>query len=240
MLSLLRRGLGGRRRAKPCEMSYPAEPGLTGVTRATGAATTCRSCERGDRWLATVGVDLDSQPGEHAVNVTFRYADGRTARHARPRDRQCAGSTRRRSCRSRSATSSSAPKIKRARIARAPRRARSTTRSRRNAIGPSRSPCPSRREGRTQLRSSPRVQRSAARAAFGRRPAGDDGHADSCGQPRPRRAREGPVFQRQRRLHRPRLRPLSRPTCTYRRSTWPSATSSSAASSSASRARRAA
>jgi murein DD-endopeptidase MepM/ murein hydrolase activator NlpD len=34
--------------------------------------------QRGDRWLAAVGVDLDSKPGEHAVTVTFSYADGRT------------------------------------------------------------------------------------------------------------------------------------------------------------------
>ena len=33
---------------------------------------------RGDRWLATVGVDLDSRPGDHAVDVTFAYEDGRT------------------------------------------------------------------------------------------------------------------------------------------------------------------
>ena len=32
----------------------------------------------GDRWLAAVGVDLDSRPGDHAVDVTFAYEDGRT------------------------------------------------------------------------------------------------------------------------------------------------------------------
>lgn len=59
------------------QMSYPAEPELTGVTvRWSGHAVPF--VRRGDRWLATVGVDLDSRPGDHAVDVTFKYADGRT------------------------------------------------------------------------------------------------------------------------------------------------------------------
>ena len=33
---------------------------------------------RGERWSAAVGVDLDSTPGDHAVDVTFTYADGHT------------------------------------------------------------------------------------------------------------------------------------------------------------------
>jgi murein DD-endopeptidase MepM/ murein hydrolase activator NlpD len=59
------------------QMSYPAEPGLTGVTvRWSGHQVPF--AHRGDRWLATVGVDLDSAPGDHAVDVTFAYEDGRT------------------------------------------------------------------------------------------------------------------------------------------------------------------
>jgi murein DD-endopeptidase MepM/ murein hydrolase activator NlpD len=59
------------------EMSYPAEASLTGVTvRWSGRAVPF--VQRGDRWIALVGVDLDSRPGDHAVDVTFAYADGRT------------------------------------------------------------------------------------------------------------------------------------------------------------------
>jgi murein DD-endopeptidase MepM/ murein hydrolase activator NlpD len=59
------------------QMSYPAEADLTGVTvRWSGHAVPFTL--RGERWLATVGVDLDSRPGDHAVDVTFSYEDGRT------------------------------------------------------------------------------------------------------------------------------------------------------------------
>jgi murein DD-endopeptidase MepM/ murein hydrolase activator NlpD len=59
------------------QMSYPAEAGLTGVAvRWSGHAVPFSL--RGDRWLAVVGVDLDSRPGGHAVDVTFTYEDGRT------------------------------------------------------------------------------------------------------------------------------------------------------------------
>jgi murein DD-endopeptidase MepM/ murein hydrolase activator NlpD len=58
-------------------MSYPAKPDLTGVTvRWSGHAVPF--VQRGDRWTAVVGVDLDSRPGDHAVDVTFAYADGRS------------------------------------------------------------------------------------------------------------------------------------------------------------------
>ena len=59
------------------EMSFPAEPGLTGVTvRWSGHQVPF--IRSGDQWLAIVGVDLDSKPGDHAVDVTFAYEDGRT------------------------------------------------------------------------------------------------------------------------------------------------------------------
>lgn len=59
------------------ELSYPAEPELTGVT-VRWSGHDVPFIRDGDRWAALVGVDLDSRPGEHAVNVTFSYADGRT------------------------------------------------------------------------------------------------------------------------------------------------------------------
>jgi len=58
------------------QMSYPAEPGLTGVTvRWSGHEVPF--VRHGDRFVAIVGVDLDSRPGDHAVDVTFAYEDGR-------------------------------------------------------------------------------------------------------------------------------------------------------------------
>jgi murein DD-endopeptidase MepM/ murein hydrolase activator NlpD len=54
------------------ELHYPAEPGLAGVTVAWSGHEVPFT-RRGDQWFATVGVDLDSKPGDHAVTVTFRY-----------------------------------------------------------------------------------------------------------------------------------------------------------------------
>lgn len=59
------------------EMSYPAEPELTGVT-VRWSGHDVPFVRDGDRWVAAVGVDLDSRPGDHAVDVTFAYEDGRT------------------------------------------------------------------------------------------------------------------------------------------------------------------
>ena len=59
------------------QMRYPTEPGLTGVT-VGWSGHRIPFTQRGDDWLVTVGVDLDSKPGDHAVDVTFAYADGRT------------------------------------------------------------------------------------------------------------------------------------------------------------------
>jgi murein DD-endopeptidase MepM/ murein hydrolase activator NlpD len=62
---------------QPLQLSYPTEPGLTGVTvRWSGHEVPFM--RSGDRWVAIVGVDLDSRPGDHAVNVTFSYEGGRT------------------------------------------------------------------------------------------------------------------------------------------------------------------
>lgn len=59
------------------ELSYPDEPNLVGVqVRWSGHAVPF--VRQGDRWMTIVGVDLDTTPGPHQVDVTFRYADGRT------------------------------------------------------------------------------------------------------------------------------------------------------------------
>jgi murein DD-endopeptidase MepM/ murein hydrolase activator NlpD len=54
------------------ELRYPTEPGLTGVTVAWSGHEV-PFVRRGDHWLAAVGIDLDSKPGDHAVTVTFKY-----------------------------------------------------------------------------------------------------------------------------------------------------------------------
>ena len=65
------------------QLSYPTEPGLTAISvRWSGHAVPF--VQQDDRWLATVGVDLDSRPGDHAVDVTFTYSDGRTRAHSEP------------------------------------------------------------------------------------------------------------------------------------------------------------
>ena len=220
------------------EMSYPAEPGLTGVTvRWSGHARAVRAARRPlarDRRRRSRLAARRSRRRRHV------HATRTAARASCASPSWCAPSNiRRRSCRSRSATSSSAPRIRRARTAKAPRRARSTTRSRRSAIGatPFEVPVRGAKDGRNfghrrVFNGQPRAPHSGADLRA------HDGHADLRGEPRPRRPRQGAVLQRQRRLHRPRLRPLSRPTCTCRRSTSPSATSWSEASSSAWPARR--
>jgi murein DD-endopeptidase MepM/ murein hydrolase activator NlpD len=38
--------------------------------------------DRGERWTAVLGVDLDMEPGAHAFTVTYRYADGRARAEA--------------------------------------------------------------------------------------------------------------------------------------------------------------
>lgn len=61
---------------QPLELRYPAEPGLAGVT-VQWSGHEVPFVRVAEQWLAIVGVDLDSRPGDHAVNVTFSYADGR-------------------------------------------------------------------------------------------------------------------------------------------------------------------
>jgi murein DD-endopeptidase MepM/ murein hydrolase activator NlpD len=61
---------------QPLQMSYPNEPGLSRVS-VRWSGHDVPFLRSGDEWVAFVGVDLDSKPGDHAVNVTFSYEDGR-------------------------------------------------------------------------------------------------------------------------------------------------------------------
>jgi murein DD-endopeptidase MepM/ murein hydrolase activator NlpD len=65
------------------ELVYPDEPGLAAVA-ASWEGLEVPLTKRGDTWLALIGVDLDAKAGEHAAQVTFRYADGRTRSHREP------------------------------------------------------------------------------------------------------------------------------------------------------------
>jgi murein DD-endopeptidase MepM/ murein hydrolase activator NlpD len=58
-------------------LRYADEPGLSGGQLSWNgrAAPLVR---RGDEWIGMVGVDLDTAAGERSVEITFRYADGRT------------------------------------------------------------------------------------------------------------------------------------------------------------------
>jgi murein DD-endopeptidase MepM/ murein hydrolase activator NlpD len=65
------------------EIDYPTEPGLSGVA-VQWSGHSVPFVQHGDRWVATVGVDLDSRPGAHAVDVTFRFADGHSRIERQP------------------------------------------------------------------------------------------------------------------------------------------------------------
>jgi len=65
------------------ELTYPNEPGLTAVEAAWGGFTV-PFVRRGDTWLTLVGVDLDTQAGEHPVEITFHYGDGRSRMQQEP------------------------------------------------------------------------------------------------------------------------------------------------------------
>jgi murein DD-endopeptidase MepM/ murein hydrolase activator NlpD len=65
------------------ELDYPDEPGLVGI-EVTWYNRAIPLVHRGTDWFTVVGVDLDSRPGEHAVDVTFRYGDGRTRVERQP------------------------------------------------------------------------------------------------------------------------------------------------------------
>ncbi|HUO66645.1 MAG TPA: peptidoglycan DD-metalloendopeptidase family protein [Gammaproteobacteria bacterium] len=59
------------------ELAYADEPGLASV-EATWEEHRFPLVKHDALWVAVVGVDLDSKPGEHAAEVTFHYGDGRS------------------------------------------------------------------------------------------------------------------------------------------------------------------
>jgi murein DD-endopeptidase MepM/ murein hydrolase activator NlpD len=65
------------------ELDYPDEQGLAGI-EVTWYNRAIPFTHRGADWFTVVGVDLDSRPGEHAVDVTFKYGDGRTRVEKQP------------------------------------------------------------------------------------------------------------------------------------------------------------
>ena len=65
------------------EISYPTEPGVTDVA-VQWSGHSVPFVRSGDHWVTTVGVDLDSRPGSHTVDVTFRYADGHSRVERQP------------------------------------------------------------------------------------------------------------------------------------------------------------
>jgi murein DD-endopeptidase MepM/ murein hydrolase activator NlpD len=56
-------------------VEVPAELGLTGVTAEWREQTL--PLVRDGNWTAVLGVDLDDAPGEHVVDLTLTYSDGR-------------------------------------------------------------------------------------------------------------------------------------------------------------------
>jgi murein DD-endopeptidase MepM/ murein hydrolase activator NlpD len=59
------------------ELNYPDEPDLTGVD-VRWSNRQVPFVRQGSNWSTIVGVDLDTTPGPHQVDVTFRYQDGHT------------------------------------------------------------------------------------------------------------------------------------------------------------------
>jgi len=65
------------------ELAYPDEPGLANV-EVTWSGHAVPFVHHGNRWLTIVGVDLDTTPGAHQVDVTFRYRDGHSRIEPQP------------------------------------------------------------------------------------------------------------------------------------------------------------
>ena len=82
MLSLLLAAFSASQ-GQALELHYDREPDVVAVN-VTWSGRSVPFAIVGDRWSATVGVDLDSRAGDHAVDVTFRYADGHTRVHREP------------------------------------------------------------------------------------------------------------------------------------------------------------
>jgi murein DD-endopeptidase MepM/ murein hydrolase activator NlpD len=65
------------------ELAYPDEPGLASA-EVYWSGRQVPLVHHGNRWLAIVGVDLDTTPGAHQVDVTFHYRDGRSRVEPQP------------------------------------------------------------------------------------------------------------------------------------------------------------
>ncbi len=82
ILSLLLASLAASQ-GQALELTFPNEPGLTAI-EASWEGYHVPFMRRGDTWLTLIGVDLDTKAGEHAAEVTFHYADGRTRKQREP------------------------------------------------------------------------------------------------------------------------------------------------------------
>jgi murein DD-endopeptidase MepM/ murein hydrolase activator NlpD len=82
ILSLLLASLAASQ-GQALELRFPNEPGLTAI-EASWEGYKVPFMQRGDTWLTLIGVDLDTKAGEHAAEVTFHYADGRTRTQREP------------------------------------------------------------------------------------------------------------------------------------------------------------
>jgi murein DD-endopeptidase MepM/ murein hydrolase activator NlpD len=82
ILSLLLAGLATSQ-GQALALTFPNEPGLLGV-EASWDGYKVPFMQRDDTWLTLVGVDLDTKAGEHAAEITFHYAGGRTRTHREP------------------------------------------------------------------------------------------------------------------------------------------------------------
>ncbi len=65
------------------ELAYSDERGLASV-EAMWEGHRFPLAKHDARWIAVIGVDLDAKAGEHAADVTFRYADGRSRTVSEP------------------------------------------------------------------------------------------------------------------------------------------------------------
>ena len=82
ILSLLLASLAASQ-GQALELTFPNEPGLTAI-EASWEGYKVPFMQRGDTWLTLIGVDLDTKAGEHAAEITFHYADGRTRKQREP------------------------------------------------------------------------------------------------------------------------------------------------------------
>lgn len=59
------------------QLEYPDEPGLRAVEVSWGDRN-IPFVRDGGRWITVIGIDLDTEVGEHRTEITFNYSDGRS------------------------------------------------------------------------------------------------------------------------------------------------------------------